>query len=121
MTVLIIFCSEAVLKELDERGYTVVPNVLTPSECDKYIGEYKTWLDQFDKASIPLVSRASCIQSYRVAHFSTTWEVRLKTKPVFEQLWKTRKLLTSADGVAISKPPEWGKYIQKLLTLTLEL
>ena len=90
----------------------MVPNVLTSEDCDKYIGEYKSWMNIFDESGIKLSSRNSVIQSYRTGHFSTTWAVRLKTKPVFAKLWKTEKLLSSADAIAIAKPPEWGRYSQ---------
>ncbi|XP_060073795.1 uncharacterized protein LOC132553556 [Ylistrum balloti] len=100
--------AESTLKDLKENGYTVVPNVLTHEECDKYIAQYKTWLQKFEDTGRECFHRNSVIQSYRTGHFSTTWEVRLKTKPVFEQLWKTEKLLSSADAIAISKPPEAG-------------
>ena len=104
------YSSESILKELSEKGVAVVPNVLTPTECDLYIARYRSWLDKFSAAGLELDSRKSLIQAYRIGHFDTTWEVRLKTRPVFEKLWKTEKLLTSADAIAISKPPEDGMW-----------
>ena len=105
---LIIFSSKAVLAELKEKGVAVVPNVLTHAQCDEYIDQYKTWFNQFDEAGVEMESRKSLIQAYRIGHFDTTWQVRLKAKPVFAKLWDTEKLLTSADAVAIGKPPEEG-------------
>ena len=105
------YFSESVLQELSERGVAVVPNVLTPTECDHYVAQYKSWLDKFSSMGVELNSTKSLIGSYRVAHFDVTWEVRLKTKPVFEKLWKTEKLLTSADAIAVSRPPEEGNVI----------
>ena len=96
----------------------MVPNVLTSEDCDRYIGEYKSWMDIFDESGIKLSSRNSVIQSYRTGHFSTTWKVRLKAKPVFAKIWKTEKLLSSADAIAIAKPPEWGRYSHLNLELT---
>ena len=86
----------------------MIPNILTEEECDKYVGQYKSWIDTFDRESLEFNSQKSLIQSYRIGHFATTWEVRLSTKPVFAKLWNTEKLLTSADAVAIGKPPEQG-------------
>ena len=84
----------------------MVPNVLTPTECDLYVAKYKSWLDKVSSMGVELNSQNSLIESYRVAHFDVTWEVRLKTRPVFEKLWKTEKILTSADAIAVSRPPE---------------
>ena len=33
-------------------------------------------------------------------------QVRHASRPVFEELWGTQKLLTSLDGLAIGQPPE---------------
>ncbi|KAL8613150.1 hypothetical protein ACOMHN_042959 [Nucella lapillus] len=95
---------EKIMAELDEKGYCVVPNVLTTEECDKHIASYKQWHDQF-KGDWPF-QRHSIIQSYRIGHFAATWETRLSAKKVFETLWQTKKLLCSFDAVAISPPPE---------------
>ncbi|XP_033763053.1 LOW QUALITY PROTEIN: uncharacterized protein LOC117344435 [Pecten maximus] len=99
---------DAILKQIQEKGYAVVPNVLTHEECDRYIGQYKSWLQKFEDLGVECSSRNSVIQSYRTGHFAASWEVRLKAKPVFAKVWKTEKLLSSADAIAISKPPEEG-------------
>ncbi|XP_061195767.1 uncharacterized protein LOC133203993 [Saccostrea echinata] len=93
-------------QEVEDKGYAVVPDLLTPEECDSLMSQYKDWVNKFDEGHIPLQNRASVIQSYRVGHFKPSWEVRLKSKAVFEAIWGTEKLLSSTDGIAISKPPE---------------
>lgn len=103
-----IFDREAAVKELKEKGYTVLKDVIPPEQCDEYVQQYKSWMKKFDRAGIDCSHKHSIIQSYRTGHFATTWEVRLKVKPVFAKIWKTEKLLSSADAVAISKPPEEG-------------
>nr|KAG5712389.1 hypothetical protein BaRGS_023968 [Batillaria attramentaria] len=67
-------------EELEEKGYTVVEGVLTEGECDQY----------------------------KMGHLAPTWDIRLKCKHVFAQLWGTDRLLTSFDSVAIGRPPEEG-------------
>ena len=93
-------------QDLAEKGYTVASNVLTKQECDQAIKEYRTWLanfgDRFPK------SFNSIIFSYNTGPMETTWRLRLRAKPVFEQLWKTDKLLTSVDAIAIGRSPEDG-------------
>lgn len=95
-------------KELEVKGYTVVSDVLTSEECDTAIGQYKEWLSQFKEGDWPLASY-SLIQSYSVGHLHPTWYIRMKSKGVFAQLWKTEKLLSSIDAIAIGRPPEDGK------------
>jgi hypothetical protein len=93
---------------LEDKGYVVIPDLLTPKECDTLTSQYKDWVDKFDEGHIPLQKRTSVIQSYRVGHFQQSWEVRLKAKAVFQAVWGTEKLLSSIDGIAISKPPQNG-------------
>ncbi|KAK3608565.1 hypothetical protein CHS0354_042550 [Potamilus streckersoni] len=95
------------LQELEEKGYTVVPNVVTPDDCDQCVAQYKEWLSQFKNGDWPL-SSYSLIRNYNVGHMVPTWFIRLKSKTVFEQLWKTEKLLSSFDAIAIGRPPEDG-------------
>lgn len=89
-------------KELNDKGYTVVDNVISKDACDEAIGQYKDWLSNFGEG-FPR-SFQSLIKGYNIGHLPVTWTVRLKAKPVFSQLWKTEKLLTSIDGIAIGRP-----------------
>ena len=99
--------SEANVTELQTRGYTVVPGVISPRDCDRYIGQYQHWLTQFCR-KWPKSSN-SLIRGYNTGHLETTWQVRLQAKQVFAQVWKTDKLLTSFDAIAIGRPPEDGE------------
>jgi len=94
-------------QELQERGFTVVNDVMTSSECDTCVAEYKNWLSNFKDGSWPITSH-SLIQLYGIGHFNASWQARLKARDVFSQVWGTRKLLTSVDAVAIGRPPEEG-------------
>ena len=95
-------------QDLEKKGYTVVPNVVSPDDCDSAIRQYQEWLSQFKGGDWPK-SFSSIINRYNTGHMAPTWEMRLKTKKVFTQLWKTDKLLTSFDAVSIGRPPEEGK------------
>lgn len=99
---------DEVMRNLEEFGYAVIPNVLTEEVCDQYIKEYKDWLTQIEESDLPLMSSSSLIQGYRIGHLNASWSVRLKVKDVFEQIWQTDKLLSSVDAVALSRPPEEG-------------
>lgn len=100
--------SEDNFRDLETLGYTVISDVLSSDECDHSIQEYKDWLSQFKDGTWPY-SKNSLIQRYNIGHFDVTWQIRIKTKPVFAKLWKTKKLLTSVDAVAIGRPPENGQ------------
>jgi len=93
--------------ELKTKGYTVVPGVISPSNCDKYVKEYQQWLLQFGKKWPK--SHSSLINGYNTGHLDTTWHIRLESKDVFSQIWGTDKLLASFDAIAIGRPPESGK------------
>lgn len=94
--------------DLKVKGYTVVKDVLTKEECDQTISQYRKWLSQFKDGEWPF-SVNSLIQRYNVGNMEPTWFVRLKSKKVFAQVWKTEKLLTSIDAIAIGRPPEDGE------------
>ena len=96
------------LDDLEKTGYTVVPNVVFPDDCDAAISEYKEWLSQFKAGAWPK-GFSGIINRYNTGHMTPTWKMRLKTKPVFAQLWKTDKLLTSFDAISIGSPPEDGR------------
>ncbi|PVD36949.1 hypothetical protein C0Q70_03942 [Pomacea canaliculata] len=91
------FNRDAIMKELNDKGYSVIPDVLTSEECDVYIGKYRDWLATFGADEAP-DQLDSIIRSYRVGHLEQTWEVRLKAKSVFQTIWQTDKLLSSVDA-----------------------
>lgn len=94
--------------DLKVKGYTVVGDVMTIEECDQTIGQYKDWLSQFKDGEWPF-SVNSLIQRYNSGNMHPSWFARLKSKKVFAQIWKTDKLLSSIDAIAIGQPPENGK------------
>lgn len=104
-----IFFRQAIIKQLDDNGYCVVPNVITSEKCDEYLQDFQKWHSSFKENGKELRIRRSVIQSYRIGHCESAWKCRLHCKPVFDLLWGTEKLLTSVDGVAISTPPKKGK------------
>lgn len=95
------------LTDLEEKGVTVVPKVITEDECDEAVGDFRVWLSKFGD-SFPRSSN-SVIWDYNAGHMDVSWRLRLKAKPVFAQVWKTEKLLTSFDAIAIGRPPEDGE------------
>ncbi|CAH1779138.1 unnamed protein product [Owenia fusiformis] len=94
--------------DLDEFGWAVVPGILTETECNEYSSSYRSWIAGLLPNGRWPYSMKSIIQSYRIGHLEQTWKIRVKSKPVFEALWGTEKLLSSIDGVSIGRPPEDG-------------
>ncbi|KAH3695417.1 hypothetical protein DPMN_082876 [Dreissena polymorpha] len=39
--------SDKQFKELEDKGYTVVENVISKADCDQAVKEYKQWLTHF--------------------------------------------------------------------------
>ncbi|XP_076472703.1 uncharacterized protein LOC143302076 [Babylonia areolata] len=95
----------AMKQALEQDGYCVVPNVLSESDCDEFMEQYKTWHSGFSETEA-MKSRVSIVVNYAIGHSEMAWATRLATKPVFAALWDTEKLLTSVDGVAIAPPPK---------------
>ena len=94
--------------DLFEKGYTVVADVVTSEECDAAIRQYHEWLSQFKDGAWP-DNFSGILDEGNPGHLPPTWEMRLQTKKIFAQLWKTEKLLTSFDAICIGRPPEDGK------------
>ncbi|OWF44015.1 uncharacterized protein LOC110458814 [Mizuhopecten yessoensis] len=102
-----VFDRDSLMRDLEEKGYTVVPGVLSPDTCDDLVDQIRQWLDKFVEDS-PIDKHNSLTQQYRVSASPVAWEARLKAKPVFATVWGTEKLLSSMDGMAIGEPPELG-------------
>lgn len=96
-----------ILDELERNSFVVIPDVISNTECNKFIKEYREWYGNFKgKRREFLRQRQSVVQNFWVGHLEASWKIRLKVKPIFEKIWETTQLLTSVDGVAISAPPE---------------
>ena len=96
-------------KDLEKKGYTVVTGVVPPGVCDEAIRQYQEWLTQFRENGSWPRTFSGIINWYNTGHMAPTWDMRLRTKKIFAQLWKTEKLLTSYDAIAIGRPPEDGQ------------
>ena len=97
---------DRVRTELDALGLSIVNGVVDESKCDEYRKQYEDWLASL--AEWPPTAY-SLISTHRIGYMNATWRCRLASKPIFEALWGTEKLLTSIDAVAIGRPPEGGK------------
>jgi hypothetical protein len=107
------------IKELDVKGYTVIPNIFSTRKCNKYIKRVWDWLEGLGtgiKRDDPStwkndkwpVNIHGIIQHLKVGHAQFVWDIRCEKKviEVFEEIWKTKELLVSFDAVCIGRPPE---------------
>ncbi|XP_005107980.2 uncharacterized protein LOC101855975 [Aplysia californica] len=96
---------KSILKDLDERGFCVVPGVIEEADCDQILAKYKAWLSHFGEEDFPK-NRRTVIHGYGACQMEPTWEIRLKAKPVFASVWGTEKLLSSMDGIGLQRPAQ---------------
>jgi hypothetical protein len=104
---------------LEEKGYAIVPGMLTEKECQDNIDRLWVWMEGLGrgiKRNDPKTWKSKnwptsihgIIQHYRVGHTDFVWNVRSHPNVYkeFAKIWGTKKLLTSFDGACVMKPPE---------------
>ncbi|XP_005103200.1 uncharacterized protein LOC101860185 [Aplysia californica] len=89
--------------QLESRGWTVVPAVVSEADCDRHQAYFRKWLSGFQQYP---QSRNSLIWNYKSGYLAPVWEVRLAAKDTFAQIWGTSRLLTSIDAIGLGRPPE---------------
>ena len=108
---------------LKQHGYCVVENVFSKNECTDTIVKMWDWLEglktginrkditTWSNKNWPISMRQGMIQN-TLAHEEFMWEIREHPNvlKIYEQIFKTNKLLTSFDGAMIGRPPE-TKYV----------
>lgn len=117
---------------LQQHGYVVIPNVLSPAECTATIDAMWQWLSAISDGTIqrnrpstwaeptaalpngkwPFSFREKgIIQWYRAGHQQFVWDIRQHpaVAAIFAQLWQCRpdELLVSYDAINIQRPIEW--------------
>lgn len=109
-------------RELEDRGYMVIPDVVDSATCDKLMAGLKHWLVEIGtgvnfkdrstwrSAQLPY-SIHNIFQQYQAGHIPPVWELRQDERvvQVFSDMWNTpaRDLLTSFDGFCLRPPHEW--------------
>lgn len=104
-------------KELDEKGYTIIPNVISQDKAREYHDAFWDMMEELnpdikrDKRSTwktenwPL-NLHGILQQYRVGHRQFVWDIRSEGKviEVFKWIWGTEELLVSFDGLCLIRP-----------------
>jgi hypothetical protein len=116
--------TDAILRDLDENGFAIVPNVLDADECLAVLnGMWSTlehWTQDWDRPireDDPSTWRSyqelfpshhMLLQHYGIGHAQFVWDLRENHKilSVFSKMWGDEDLLVSFDGASFHMPPE---------------
>lgn len=107
------------LNKLDIDGYCVVPDIISLDKSDEYINRIWDWLESLGTGLERNDSSTwnsnnwppninGIIQQLRAGQEQFAWDIRCEPNVinVFENIWKTNKLLVSSDSICIMIPPE---------------
>lgn len=102
--------------QLEEKGYAVVPGVLTDAECQSAADKIFSYLKSAGvDVTTPDIAKDypnthGIIQHLEVGHAAGVWEVRSnpKVQHVFEQIYGTNDLVSSFDGLCLMQP--WHRF-----------
>jgi hypothetical protein len=113
---------QTVTEILDKYGVAIIPNILTPEECEEGIDEMWQYLEALgigihrDEPETYVLfyqllpCHAMLLQHWKIGHAKFAWRVRQHPKvvDVFAKLYgvEAEELVSSMDGVSIHFPPE---------------
>ncbi|KIV99694.1 uncharacterized protein PV09_08627 [Verruconis gallopava] len=104
--------------EFHKNGCVLIKNVISKERAAYYAQKQLDWLKKFDLGfdendestwtaeHLPVSFKGGMYFSYGSAHEKMAWEARMEPKviEIFEQLWETKELIVSFDGMNISLP-----------------
>ena len=93
---------QLIKKELQEKGYCVIPNVLNQDEINFSVSEFKKWqslIPNHDKVHNS-IDPHGIYKHHRVGHTRHAWFIRTRKKiqDIFKGVWETDELVVSFDG-----------------------
>ena len=92
----------SIKQELEEKGYVVIPNVLTKEEIDEYTLEFDKWLKSIQHLEYVhnIIDYHGIFKYYQIGHQRFAWLIRTNPKiiNIFKSLWDTDELVVSFDG-----------------------
>ncbi|CAM4775523.1 unnamed protein product [Rotaria magnacalcarata] len=115
------------LRHLDEHGYTIISDVLNESEIDHaknliwqhlegLKSPYRIKRGQIHTWNIwPGRHEAGIIEDFGIGNSQAQWFIRSipAIKDIFAEIWHTRELLSSMDGIGIFRPWHLNPQIQQ--------
>jgi hypothetical protein len=93
---------ESIKKELEEKGYIIIPNILSSKEIELFKKEFTDWynsIPNFQKIH-NTIDPHGIFKYHEVGHQRLAWLCRTHSKvlEIFKYLWNTDELVVSFDG-----------------------
>jgi hypothetical protein len=93
---------EKYIKELQENGYTVIPNVYNQEEINEYWNLFNKWREDVPDLDYlhSIIDYNGIYKHQQVGHQRFAWLARTNPKiiNIFKKLWNTDNLVTGFDG-----------------------
>ena len=90
------------ISELSEKGYTIIPDVLSNHEIEKATYLFKLWISKVPgiKNFHANINPNGIFRYHQVGHQSHAWYIRTRPKviQVFQEIYQTDELIVSFDG-----------------------
>ena len=90
------------IKELEDNGYTVIPNVYNQKEIEEYWKEFNKWRESIPNLDYyhTIIDYHGIFKYFQVAHQRFAWLARTNPKilNIFKKIWNTNELVCSFDG-----------------------
>tara|TARA_B100001248_G_C27392478_1_gene463273 strand:- start:105 stop:974 length:870 start_codon:yes stop_codon:yes gene_type:complete len=93
---------EEIKQELSNKGYVIIPNILTSKEINLYSQEFHKWRNSIENLDSihKRISPHLIYKFHQIGHQRHAWLIRTNPKiiNIFKQLWDTDELVVSFDG-----------------------
>lgn len=93
---------EQIKQELSNKGYVIIPNILTSEEINSYSQEFHKWRNSIENLDSihKRISPHLIYKFHQIGHQRHAWLIRTNPKiiNIFKQLWNTDELVVSFDG-----------------------
>ena len=88
--------------ELDIKGWTIIPDVLSPPEIDSALTMFKNWQQKIvnHDSMHEKINPHGIYKFHEVGHTDYAWFIRTRpaVKEAFKHIWSCDKLISSFDG-----------------------
>ena len=115
---------DQIKQELSNKGYVIIPNILTSEEINLYSQEFHKWRNSIDNLDSihKKISPHLIYKFHQIGHQRHAWLIRTNPKiiNIFKQLWNTDELVVSFDGSCYMPKETKKKIIFGLIQIKVE-
>lgn len=90
------------IKDLQDKGYTIIPNVYNQEQINEYWSEFNKWRESIPNLDYyhSVIDYHGIFKYFQVAHQRFAWLARTNPKilNIFKKIWDTNELVCSFDG-----------------------